>query len=236
MSQNQMLIGQFAEAIQSAETALATTTDPLYAYWAKFQIGTAYFFNGQMEEAHNMLEDASAYFDKTGGCVMSQPCSAMLGAITAISGRLHEGLNRIEQVQRRCEEAGIKTVVTLSMYSRGMIFSQLAAPRQKADAALIFKNLRFLLKYLPRALSTAEKCFTAAIATAHEIGVHHYAALSHMELGRMYLAKRKPGKAEKNLLDAKRIFTELENDYYLRQVEGYLAKLDAERFAAGQNR
>ena len=235
MSQNQMLIGQFTEAIQSAEAALATATDPLYEYWAKFQIGNAYFFNGQMEKAQEVLEDVYAYFEKTGGCVMSQACSALLGVTTAISGRLHEGLKKVAQVQRRCEESGVKSVATLSMYSKGMIFSQLAAPRQKSDAAFIFKNLLFLLKYLPGAFHTAEKCFTAAIATAHEIGLYHYVALSHMELGKMYLARKKPEKAEKNLLEAKRVFTELENDYYLRQVEEYLAKLDGERFAAGKN-
>jgi class 3 adenylate cyclase/tetratricopeptide (TPR) repeat protein len=235
ISNSQMASGQFAEAMQSAETALATATDPLYEYFAKYQIGNAYFFTGQMEKARDELEDTYSYFNKTGS-VITQPCSGTLGGITAISGRLQEGLDRIERAQRYFDENGSKTYGVLTQFLKGMVFAQLAAPQQRAGAALIYKNLRFLLKHLPRALHTAEKCLQNAISTGHEVGAYHFVALSHMELGRMFLAKKKPDKAENNLLEAKRIFSELENDYYLRQVEDYLAKLDAERFAAGQNR
>ena len=64
-------------------------------------------------------------------------------------------------------------------------------------------------------------------AMAKEVGAYHYVALAHMELGRMLLVKKKPDRAVENLLGAKRIFTELENEFYLQQVEEFLGKIES---------
>jgi tetratricopeptide (TPR) repeat protein len=225
ISASLLAAGRFEEAVQSAEAAMEATTDPLYAYAAKGMIGLGYFFTGQMVKAREMLETASSFFQKTGLAFLAQGILPFLGVTSCILGSLQKGLNTIDAVTKDAEETGMKIMVSNCHLLKGMIFAQLAVPQQKADASFMLKNAFFLLRHLPRAAKKSEEHFKKAIAIGKEVGAHQTAATAHLELGRMLLVKKNPNRARENLMEAKRIFTELENDFYLQQVEKCLARI-----------
>ena len=223
-----MMVGQFAKAFKSFEAAMENATDPLYKYLVEGFTGMAHISIGEMDKAREGFEKAYAYFNHT-GFKISLFFSAMLGVILAGSGRMQEGLDRIEEARQYLEETGRQGSLSICTFLKGMFFAQLAAPRQKTDVSfsLLAKNALFLLKNLPWGAKKAETYLKMAITMGKEVGAYHYVALAHMELGRMLLVKKKPDRAVENLLGAKRIFTELENEFYLQQVEEFLGKIES---------
>jgi class 3 adenylate cyclase/tetratricopeptide (TPR) repeat protein len=217
--------GRFAEALESAKAALEHATDPLYEYLAKIFLGAAYFHLGQMEKAFAIYEELEKIFDICGWKWGHQWCNAILGFRSLGCGRFREGLDKIDQAYQYLEKYEVKTYVCCILFFKGMVFSQFAAPRQNPDPSMMMKNAWFLIKNLPRAAKKAEDCFLNAINIGTESGAFQIVGQSHIELGRMLLVKKKREKAEKHLMEAKRIFSELENDFYLQQVDQYLGQL-----------
>jgi class 3 adenylate cyclase/tetratricopeptide (TPR) repeat protein len=217
--------GKFDEALRSALVAYETATDPVYKYLAASQLAFALFLNGEINQAidiHNKGISVSRENKINWGVQIN---STWLGVIEASTGKMQEGVSKIEDALHFFEKIGWRVFVATNYYLIGIVFAQLAAPQQKPDASVIAKNAWFLIKNLPRAAKKAELCFLNAITIGTESGAIQIAGQSHIELGRMLLVKKKRDKAEKHLMEAKRIFSELENDFYLQQVEQYLGQL-----------
>jgi tetratricopeptide (TPR) repeat protein len=216
--------GDVKSAQISSEKVLEVALDPFYAQFSKITLGMAYFLDGQLQEAENVLQSGINFGEKHGVWIISLGCQAFLAPILIAKGQMQQGTKLLENVQKALIRNQRRVPYAISEYILGEVNSQIAT-RPKLSLSIMAKNIGFLVKNVPFATKKAEEHFKEAIELFKEIGMKGFLGQAYLSLGRLYKASKRTDQARQCILDAINIFQECEAEVYLKQANEALDSL-----------
>ena len=191
--------------------------DPFYAQFPKTTLGIAYFFDGRLQEAENVLQSGLEFSAKRGIGAISEPYQYFLAPILIAKGQMQRGTELLENARKALIRKQRRVHYAMSEYILGEVNSQIATG-PKPSLSIIAKNIGFLVKNVPFAAKKAEEHFNKAIELFKEIGMKGYLGVAYLSLGLLYKATKRTDKARQCILEAINIFQECEAEAYLKQA------------------
>ena len=220
-----MATGDFPSAIEHYHRAIATTIDPFYSQWARCFLAASYVLNHQFEEAEPHAREVLSYSQENGADSMEQFMSGLLGIVEITKGNLSHGIKMVEAIHQTFIESERKMLVPISLIFLGNVYAQIALGTESITFPMIVKNIGFLARNVPFADKKAEEYFNQAIETAREVSSTGRMAQAYLELGRLHKAKKRTDKARTCLLEAVKVFEEINATVYLQQAREELVSL-----------
>jgi tetratricopeptide (TPR) repeat protein len=113
--------GDLKSAIESFQSALLTSKDPLYGQGAEVLLGHCYILSSQYDKAEELLRDGSDFYRRFGNGMTGVPADLGLGAVLISQGRMTEGLNKIKDARRILSENQRRGFYIVAEYMLGKI-------------------------------------------------------------------------------------------------------------------
>ena len=108
----------------------------------------------------------------------------------------------------------------------GRVYFEIAHGDGTKDFRTIGRNIGFLAKSLPVASKKAERYFNHAAKAARGIGAKNILAQAYLNLGRLYMARKRKREAKRFLEDSVKLFEQCEAENFLKQAKATLASLE----------
>jgi class 3 adenylate cyclase/tetratricopeptide (TPR) repeat protein len=192
---------------------------------------------GDLGQAADLLERALALCKDLNIPLLMPAVLASLGHAYAWSGRVGEGLSRLQQAAAAYESAGAAWLQVISIVQLGDAYlaaEQLEDARAVADRGLALARQRgergyeaWALRLLaeiaahPRGpdVEAARAHYGAAMTLATELGMRPLVAHCHLGLGTLYHRTGDPAKAREHLTTAATMYREMGMTFWLEQAE-----------------
>jgi tetratricopeptide (TPR) repeat protein len=234
--------GQFEEADAHGRDGvqIAEAVDhPLSVIFAWLALAHVRCVRGDLGQAADLLERALALC-KDLNPILIPVVLASLGHAYAWSGRVGEGLSRLQQAAAAHESMGVGWLQVISIVQLGEAYlaaEQLEDARAVADRGLALARQRgeraheaWALRLLgeiaahadPPDLESAEEHYRLALARADELEMRPLVAHCHLGLGKLYRRTGDQAKAAEHLTLATTMYREMGMGFWLE-------KADAER-------
>jgi tetratricopeptide (TPR) repeat protein len=217
--------GDIASAMDCFKNAVKIAEDPMFYYLPSLSLGACYVSNGQFQEAEDLLNDVVLYSQQFGNELWGQLASAYLGVVLFAKGHMAKGLKTIQQVQRSFIENQRKGSYAFSDNLLGKIYLQMVDRSKPVPAAVLARNIGFLIKTVPFASRKAEYHLKRSMKTAEEIGNKVILATACLDLGMLHKAKGRIEEARDCISKSIRIFEQTEAETNLQQAKKILATL-----------
>jgi len=161
----------------------------------------------------------------------------MLGYVYALSGRLPEGLELLQQALAHGESIGLTMFATPAIThlgearlladqpgeALGLAGRALALARERGQRSQEAWALRLLGEIAahrdPPDVGTAEGRYREAMALADELGMRPLLAHCHLGLGKLYTRAHGRDRAKENLAAAMTMFRDLDMRFWLERAE-----------------
>jgi class 3 adenylate cyclase/tetratricopeptide (TPR) repeat protein len=209
--------GDMKSCQKSSEKAMEVALDPFYAQFPKIVLGIAYFFDGQLQEAENILQSGLQFCEKRGIEEISEVFHYFLAPILIAKGHMQQGTKLLENAQKTLIGNQRRVHYALSEYILGEVNSQIATG-PKPSLSIMAKNIGFLVKNLPLANKKAEKHFDQAIELFKEIGMKGFLGQVYLSQGLLYKASKRSDRARQRIQEAINLFQECEAEGWLKQA------------------
>jgi class 3 adenylate cyclase/tetratricopeptide (TPR) repeat protein len=219
-----IVAGDMKSSQKSNEKAIEVALDPAYAQFPKSTLGNAYFVDGQLQQAENVLQSSLNFCEKHGMGLLSVVCQLFLAPVLIARGHMTQGKEQLEKVRKTFHKNQRRAWYALSEYFLGEVNSQIATG-PKPDLPIIAKNIGFLVKNVPFATKKAEEHFNKAIESFKKIGANSFLGQSYLSLGLLYKASKRTDQSKQCILEAINIFKECEAEVYLKQANEALESL-----------
>jgi tetratricopeptide (TPR) repeat protein len=216
--------GDMKSSQQSNEKAIEVALDPAYAQFPTSTLGNAYFVDGQLQQAENVLQSSINFCEKHGMELLIAVCQIFLAPVLITKGDMKQGTELLEKAQETFISNKRRVWYALSEYFLGEVNSQIATG-PKPSLSIMTKNFSFLVKNVPFAGKKAEEHFNKAIDLFQEIGVKGFLGQANLSLGLLYKATKRTDQARQCILEAINIFQECEAEDYLKQAKETLKSL-----------
>ena len=216
--------GDMKSAQKSSEKAIEAALDPFYAQFPKTLLGIAYFLDGRLQEAENILQSVLNFCENVGIEEISVMCQYYLAPILIAKGQMQQGIKLMEKARKTLISNQRKVNYALSEYILGEVNSQIATG-PKPSLATIAKNIGFLVKNVPFAAKKAEEYFNKATEIFKETGAKGYLGQVYLSQGLLYKGSKRTDQARQCILDAIDIFQECEAGGWLKQANEALNSL-----------
>ena len=216
--------GDMKSSQKSSKKAMEVALDPFYAQFPKFTLGVAYFLDGQLEEAENVLQSYLNFCEKRGLGQFSVLSQLYLALILIAKGQMQQGTELLAETRKILISNQSRKNFALSEYFLGKVNSQIATG-PKPSLSIMAKNIGFLAKTVPFASKKAEEHFNKAIELFKEIGMKSSLGQAYLSLGLLYKASKRTDQARQSILEAIEIFRECEAEIYLKQANEALDSL-----------
>ena len=224
-----MLDGDITAALDCFKNAVKVSEDPIYYYLPSLGLGTSYAFNGELQEAEDILNDVVLYSQQFGNEQLGTPANSWLGVVLFAQGHMAKGLKTIQQVQRSFIENQRKGSYAFSDYLLGKIYLQMVERSKPLPAAVLARNIGFFIKTVPFASRKAEYHLKRAMRTAEEIGNKARLATACLDLGLLYKAKGRIEEARDCISRSIQIFEQTGTETNLQQAKKALSMLPGKR-------
>jgi tetratricopeptide (TPR) repeat protein len=224
-----MLDGDIAAALDCFKNGVKAAEDPIYYYLPSLGLGGCYAFNGQLQEAEDVLKDVVRYSRQFGNELFETPARSWLGLVLFAKGQMANGLKTIQQEQRSFAENQRKGSYAFSENILGKIYLQMVERSKPLPAAVLVRNLGFLIKTVPFASRKAEHHLKRAIQASEEIGNKARLATACLDLGMLHKAKGRIEEARDCITKSIQIFEKTGAETNLQQAEKILATLPGEQ-------
>jgi tetratricopeptide (TPR) repeat protein len=218
------LTGDMKSSQKSCEKALEVALDPFYASFPKLNLGSAFLFGGQFEEAEDVLQSTLDFCENRAIGELSELAYLFLAPTLIAKGQMKQGIRMLEEARQNLLRNQRRTWYAQSEYVLGKVYSQIAAGPTPAFS-IMAKNIGFLVRNVPFAGKKAEEHFNKAIETAKEIGAKGILGQACLDLGLLHEAKRRKDQARECISEAINIFQECEVETYLKKAKEALASL-----------
>ena len=209
---------------KESEKAISAALDPFYSLFPKGTLGMSYFFDGQFQEAEDLLESGLDICEKRGIGVGSIPCQMYLSMILIAKGNIKQGFRKLEKTQEVLLKNHLKVLYAQSEWILGTVYTQFVTCPSPGLATMA-KNIGFIVKNAPFAEKKAEQHFSKAIELFKELGAKGYLGQSFLGLGQLYKAKKRNEQARNCFLEAVHLLQECDAYVYLKQAEEELASV-----------
>jgi tetratricopeptide (TPR) repeat protein len=210
--------GDYHGTIESCLNAIDHSTDPLYAFNARFLMAYAYLSLDDVPRAKENLDEITRFCESSGYEYIGTSAAALSSVVVVARGHLWFGVRAIRKhIKRSLAEGKVYHAQTFH-FILGSIYLQLVLRRGRLDGWAILRNLPFLVLHLPGAAKKAEHHFKTAVRTADRIGALGINAQACLELGRLYRFQRKYRLAEPLIEESLALFGKLGADHHLQQA------------------
>jgi tetratricopeptide (TPR) repeat protein len=216
--------GDMKSAQKSCEKAIEVALDPFYGQFPKTILGFAYFSDGKLDEAENVLQSGLDFSEKRGVGVCSDPYKYTLGPILIAKGQMQQGKDLLEKTRKSMNRNHRKVQFAITEYIFGEVYSQIATG-PKPSLSIMTKNIGFLAKNVPFATKKAEEHFNKAIELYKGLGIKSYLGQAYLSLGSLYKATKRTDQAKQCFLEAIDILQECEAAGWLKQANEALDSL-----------
>jgi len=221
-----ILDGNFSKAIEWLERIVGEQKDFIYYHSSLIMQGMAYFSSGDYERSENALQKGLDYLLKNSRFhFIAIPGEFFLGGVWIARGRMSAGMQKIQDTRNRLFQTGYKFFYAVSEYMLGGIFLKMTLGEGDINFATILKNIGFLIKNLPFAKIKAENHLRKAILLADEIGAKSIKGQALLDLGRLYMRKKRQEEAQECLTKAIEVFELCEVETYKKKAKDALASL-----------
>jgi hypothetical protein len=121
-------------------------------------------------------------------------------------GHLDEGVRLIrEQIRRHCQH-GKRNHELIFTHMLGKFYLSLVRRQTPLNLKATIKNAPFLLRSLPLSARYAERYLCRAIAIGTRIGARLRLAQAHLDLGRLYLFRKRIDDARRHVAESIALF------------------------------
>jgi tetratricopeptide (TPR) repeat protein len=223
------MIGDSHRAIECAESGLRFAADPLYSGLLGLLLGMNYASVNELDKAEIALEEVLNYSQKFGVGLVGDIASVFRGVVLIAKGQMSQGLALIREAQQTLSENQRRGQYTLTEYSLGKVYSQIAEGAGPVSLSIMAKNIGFLIKNVPFASRKAEKHFSRAIEVAKEIGMKGQMGMAYLDLGLLHKTKKRTEQARRCISEAIQLFEQCEAEFYLKQAREALASLEGKK-------
>jgi class 3 adenylate cyclase len=218
------LTGDMNSYQKSCEKAIEVALDPFYSQFPKFNLGYAFLFSGQFQEAEDVLQSVLNFCEERAIGEITEIAHVFLAPTLIAKGHMKQGIRMLEETRQV-----LITNQRIAFYAQservvGLVYSQIATGSTPAFS-IMAKNIGFLVKNVPFAAKKAEEHFNKAIEVAKEIGAKGILGQTYLDLGLLHKAKRRKDQARECISEAINLFQECEAKLYLYQAEEALASL-----------
>ena len=220
-----MLDGDIPSALDCFRNAVKVAEDPIYYYIPSLGLGTCHAFNGQLQEAEDILNNVVLHSRQFGNEQLGTLANSWLGVVWFAQGHMAKGLKTIQQAQRSAIKNQRKGSYAFSDYLLGKIYLQLVERSKPVPAAVLARNLGFLIKTVPFASRKAEYHLSRSIRTAEEIGNKSRLGTACLDLGLLHKAKGRIEEARGCISKSIQIFEQTGAETNLQQAKKALATL-----------
>ena len=222
--------GDYHGTVESCLKAIDRSTDPLYAFNARFLMAYAYLSLEDVPRAKENLDEIMRFCESSGYEYIGTSATALSSVVAVARGHLWSGVYAIRKhIKRSLAEGKVYHAQTFH-FILGSIYLKLALRQGKLAGWALLRNLPFLVWHLPGAAGKAERHFKKAVRTADRIGALGVKAQACLDLGRLYTFKRKYDLAEPLIRQSMALFGQLDADHHLQQATAELNSLQS-RFA-----
>jgi len=211
------------EALKNADEALQLSPDPLDRLSARGAQGASLALMGRSLEAVEILREvreeivAGDYIYPLAGIDLPY------GAARVLAGQMADGVDFIEETNRRFAAWGNETVPVIGHMILGEIYLQMALGKDKPPLSMIMRNLGFVLRTLPVAHRKARRHLEFAVHGAREVDAPGYLARSLLDLGLLCQAKKRAEEARAYLEEARKIAEPLQSPVLNGKIRAALA-------------
>ena len=218
--------GNFTEALDWFKRIVKEQKDFIYYHAALLLQGLTYFYIGEYEKAENVIQEAINYLQQNSRFPwLASPGELFLGGVWVARGRMNEGMNKILLMREKLDKTGYKFFHTVSEYLLGVIYLRMALGEGDVSIATVLNNIGFLLRHLPFAKKHAENHLKRAVSLADEIGAKGIKGQALLDLGRLYMSKRRNNDAREYLIESIKVFESCEIDTFRKQAKNILESL-----------
>lgn len=216
--------GDMELAKEHSKRAIEVARDPFYCQFPKLALGPAYLLNGQLQEAHNVLNSCIKYCEKNGVGEVLTIVRYFLAPTLIAKGKMQVGKQIMDEARNTLKLRHRKIHYACSEYILGEIYLQIVTG-PKPSLCVMAKNIGFLMKNVPSAGKKAEEHLCRASELFKKMKMKGYLGVAYLSLGSLYQAKRKTDQARQYILDSISIFKECEAHGYLNQANAALGSL-----------
>jgi class 3 adenylate cyclase/tetratricopeptide (TPR) repeat protein len=216
--------GDIKRAKKSNEKAIEVALDPVYSKCPNSTLGAIYFFNGQLQQAENVLKSCIEFCEKRSIGQFNEISRMFLAPTLIANGQMQQGIELLEKVRKSLTTNQRKVLYAMTEYILGEVYSQIAIG-QKPSLSIMAKNIGFLVKSVPFATKKAEEHFSNAIKLLKKLGMKGYLGVAFLSLGLLYSASKRTDQARQCILEAIDIFRERKAESYLKQANEALESL-----------
>jgi tetratricopeptide (TPR) repeat protein len=216
-----LIVGDMKSSQICSEKAIEVALDPAYAQFPISTLGGAYFLNGQLQKAEDILQPSINFCEKHGMELLTTVCQMFQAPVLIAIGHMVKGERQLENVRKAFQEKQRRVWYALSEYFLGEVNLQIAIG-PKPSLSIMAKNVGFLVKSVPFAAKNAEKHFNKAIELFKEIGMKGFLGQTYLSQGLLFKANKRTDEAKKCVLEAIDIFQECDAKIFLTQAKEVL--------------
>ena len=220
-----LFMGQEMEqAIEHANTVI-DQADPYHVMIARTLKGMFLVYKREFREAELCLNQVTEYSEREGTENLGTTASIFLGAALAAQGNLSRGIRMVETVSEELLNTQRIVFYSLSQFVLGSIYLQILQKSPGKNLSTFLKNVPFLMKNVLSIRKKAEKYLSMAIELSEKAGARGLLGQSYLQMGLLFLATGKPGKARQYLLKATDVFEQCGPQKSLKQARDLLSSL-----------
>ncbi len=206
MGNVRMAAGDFVAAEFYLNKAIEVAVDPIYSLNARFCLSYAYFFQGKVAFAAQTLETVIDATRETGYEYVGTSAKAFYGIVSATMGDMETGIALVREQLRKQRKRGKRNHDMIFTSMLGRFYLSLVLEKVPLGFGCAVKNARFLLRSLPVASRLAERYLREAIDIGTRIDARIRLAQAHLDLGRLYIYKKRYGDARSHIVQSITLF------------------------------
>jgi tetratricopeptide (TPR) repeat protein len=197
--------GDYQSAIQHARQGVEISMDPFYSIVAKHALGSAYLFNGQLQEGEDIWKEILSFGREFAGEQTEIGARSILSMLSFLKGETQD-LTAAEEVLREILSMGLKGIYVWICTGFAVILSIMAG-------------------VIPNGSQKAKDYCEKAIGVAREIGAKAFLGQCYLSLGLVCSAEGDKDKAKQCISEALSLFEQCELTTYLGQAKQALESL-----------
>jgi class 3 adenylate cyclase/tetratricopeptide (TPR) repeat protein len=199
MGNVRMAAADFVQAEFYLKKAIEVAVDPIYGLNAHFCLSYVYFSQGNAALAAQTLENVIDATKKSGYEYVGTSAKAFYGIVSAAMGDMENGIALVREQIRKQRKRGKCNHDMLFTHMLGRFYLSLAMKKVPLGFRCVVKNGRFLLRSLPAASRLAERYLREAVDIGTRIDARIRLAQAHLDLGRLYVHKKRFGDARSHI-------------------------------------
>ncbi len=217
--------GNYRAAVGHCLTAIERSSDPLYAFNARFLLAYAYLSMGDVAPAEKHLDGIMQFCARSGYEYLGTSATALSNVVAAAKGHLWSGVTSIERHVSWLQAEGKLYHAQTFHLLLGTIYLRLVLREGGLGMMRVLINLPFFAVYLPQAARKAEFHLNTAIRMAgriHALGIKGQALF---ELGRLHQTKGRHDLAVALIKQSMGLFEQLGADTHRKRAQAALARV-----------